>query len=101
MYKDERERFRALRLSSQDVCVDERLPRLADGAAVGDVGGVQVAVEEDPAEHVRHAHLEQQGKGGTAGSSALLHACALGLVAISRGVKEYVQGRELFLFVLF
>ena len=77
MYKDERERFRALRLSSQDVCVDERLPRYADGAAVGDVGGVQVAVEEDPAEHVRHAHLEQQGEGGgRAGSSALIHDCA-------------------------
>ena len=66
-----RERFRAFRLSySQDVCVDERLPGLADGAAVGDVGGVQVAaVEEDPAEHVRHAHLEQQGEGG----ATLLH----------------------------
>ena len=70
-----RERFRALRLSSQDVCVDERLPRLADGAAVGDVGGVQVAVEEDPAEHVRHAHLEQQGEGGRR-ACALLHARA-------------------------
>ena len=41
----------------QNVCVDETLPGLADGAAVGDVAHVQV--EEDPAEHVRHAHLEQ------------------------------------------
>ena len=60
-------------LSSQDVRVDERSPRFADGAAVGDVGGVQVAVEEDPAEDVRHAHLEQQGEGGGAAAIALLH----------------------------
>ena len=45
----------------QNVCVDEVLPGLAHGAAVGDVGHVQV--EEYPAEHVGHAHLEKAREG--------------------------------------
>ena len=53
--------MRVSEIPFQNVSVDEALPGLAHGAAVGDVGHVQV--EEDPAQHVGHAHLEQPREG--------------------------------------
>ena len=64
--------MRVSEIPFQNVSVDEALPGLAHGAAVGDVGHVQV--EEDLAHHVGHAHLEQPREGGGV-VALLLHLC--------------------------
>ena len=84
--------MRVSEIPFQNVSVDESLPGLAHGAAVGDVGHVQV--EEDPAQHVGHAHLEQPREGGRV-VTLLLHLCwtlvsLLVFVLVVDGFPDYV-----------
>ena len=84
--------MRVSEIPFQNVSVDEALPGLAHGAAVGDVGHVQV--EEDPAQHVGHAHLEQPREGGRV-VALLLHLCftlvsLLSVVLVVYDFSDYV-----------